>query len=93
MTNQNWGGKRQGAGRPTSGIKKAVDNTKVARIDLKHYARIKSNRYDDLMQLLYDYRCEIKDNPKSKTSPRYQKLISFMNEVENIFGSDFDSWL
>ena len=89
----NWGGKRKGAGRPIAGNKKAIDNTKVVRVDLKHYARIKSGRYDELMQLLYDYRLDIADNPKAQTSPRYQKLISLMSDVENILGSDFSSWI
>lgn len=93
VQNSNWGGFRKGAGRPVSGSKKAVDNTKVARINLKHYARIKSGRYDELMQLLYDYKLDVIDNPKSQTSPRYQKLITLMSEVENIFGSDFSDWV
>lgn len=93
LTMTKWGGKRKGAGRPVEGLSKAVEQTKVARINIKHHARIKSGRYDELMQLLYDYKLETIDNNKSKSSPRYQKLNEFLNEVSDMFGDDYNSWI
>ena len=93
MISQNWGGKRKGAGRPVQGNKKAVEDTKVARISIKHWARIKSGKYDEIIQTLYDYKLDQQQNEKSQTSPRYQKLNELLYEIEEILGSDYDSWI
>lgn len=93
MNDKNWGGKRKGAGRPVQGIKKLVEQTKVCRIDLRHYENIKSGKYDDLMQLLYDYKLETVQNKKSITSPRYQKLNDFLQEASKILGDDINNWV
>ena len=93
MNNKSWGGKRKNAGRPVQGNKRVIDNTKVARVSIKDYARIKEGRYDELMQLLYDYKLETVQNEKSKTSPRYQKLNQLLSEVDEIFGSDYTGWI
>lgn len=87
-----WGGKRQGAGRKPLGDKKAIDTTKVVRVSMSDYDRIKSGRYDDMMNLLFEYRSMLETSKGAKTSPRWQKLRDFMKEAEEIFGSDYNSW-
>ena len=90
---ENWGGRRKGAGRKRDKEKLAKDRTKVVRISECHYARIKSGVYDDLISLIYDYKCELEDNKKAQTSPRWAKMSQFLKEVEEIFGSDYRSWV
>lgn len=88
-----WGGKRAGAGRKPKQGKKATPTTKVIRVPMRHYARFKSGRYDELMSLLYDYRTRLESSKEAHTSPRWQQMREFLAEVDVIFGSDYDSWL
>ena len=93
-TNSNsWGGKRSGAGRKKLADKKAVETSKVIRVSMQHYERIKSGRYDELMNLLFDYRTQLETTKNAKTSPRWQQLRRFMAEADDIFGSDYNSWI
>lgn len=91
MNKSNWGGKRKGSGRPIKNSSKAVDSTKVCRIEKKHYEFIKTGKYDELMSVLAEYKTDIIANRKSSTSPRYQKLLELMFEVDEIFGQDWHS--
>ena len=88
-----WGGKREGAGRKREKSKLAVNRTKVARLPIQHWVRWKSGRYDDLMALIYDYRCRLEGEKGAKTSPRWQRMREFLIEIEDIFGSDYQSWI
>ena len=90
---ENWGGRRKGAGRKRDKERLAKERTKVARLPFQHWARWKSGRYDELMALIYDYRCRLEEEKGAKTSPRWQRMRSFLTEVEKIFGSDYESWI
>ena len=85
----NWGGKRRGAGRKREQKVLAKDRTKVARISEVDYARIKNGSYQALINLIYEYKCQLKDNKKAQTSPRWAKMGQFLKEVEKILGSNF----
>ncbi len=83
MTNQkSSGGKRIGAGRPRTGETLAKDNTKTIRVTFEMAQSIKSGKYQYVMELVEKYQQEIVDNPKSKTSPRYDKLREFLAKIE-----------
>ena len=86
------GGHRPGAGRKKiKGAKLTKENSKVARINLTDYKRIKSGTYEQIINTLYDYKCQSED--ASKTSPKYEKLRQFLTEIEEVLGSDYDSWI
>ena len=89
----NWGGKRKGAGRKREQEILAKDRTKIARISEVDYARIKNGSYRALINLMYGYKCQLEDNKKAQTSPRWAKMGQFLKEVEEILGSDYQSWV
>ena len=88
----NWGGLREGAGRKREQEVLAKDRTKVVRISEIDYARIKNGSYQALIDLMYEYKCHLEDNKKAQTSPRWAKMGQFLREVEEILGSDYQSW-
>ena len=88
----NHGGSRPGAGRPKNPKSKLTkENSKVCRLSLADYSLIKSGKYHQLMQVLYDWKLEA--DSSSKTSPRWKKIREFFSEVESILGDDVDSWI
>ena len=89
----NWGGVREGAGRKRKKEKLAKDRTKVIRVLESKYVRIKNGSYDKLINLIYEYKSQLENNKKAKTSPRWAKMSQFLKEVEEIFGSDYESWI
>ena len=91
--NPNWGGYRKGAGRKREKEKLAKDRTKVIRVSESEYVRIKNSSYEKLINLIYDYRSQLENNKRAKTSPRWAKMSQFLKEVEKIFGSDYQSWI
>ena len=91
--NSNWGGARKGAGRKREKEKLAKDRTKVIRVSESEYVRIKNGSYEKLINLIYDYKSQLENNKKAKTSPRWAKMSQFLKEVEEIFGSDYQSWI
>ena len=93
MKNKDWGGYRVNSGRKRKQEILAKDRTKVVRISLQDSERIKKGIYDQLIQLLYDYRLDVAQNPKSKSPPRYVKLRQLLKEVEEVLGGDFESWV
>lgn len=93
MSNDNgWGGKRARSGRKRQSEKLAIETTKVIRVNKKHYARIKSGRYDEIIHLLRETRETMEDSKQYRNSPRWSKLWVLMDEMENILGSDWQSW-
>ena len=93
LKNSNWGGARKGAGRKREKEKLAKDRTKVLRVSESEYVRIKNGNYEKLINLIYDYKSQLEKNKKAKTSPRWAKMSQFLKEVEEIFGSDYQSWI
>ncbi len=91
--NSNWGGTRKGAGRKREKEKLAKDRTKVVRVSESEYVRIKNGSYENLINLIYEYKSQLEKNKKAKTSPRWAKMSQFLKEVEEIFGSDYQSWI
>ena len=75
------GGKRKGAGRPQKSDVMAKDSTKVVRVSFAIADQLKSGYYQHVMQTIADYQQEIIDNPKSLTSPRYDKLKEFLSKI------------
>ena len=72
--NLNWGGARKGAGRKREKEKLAKDRTKVIRVSESEYARIKSGSYENLINLIHEYKSQSEKNKKAKTSPRWAKI-------------------
>ena len=68
--NLNWGGARKGAGRKKEKEKLAKDRTKVIRVSESEHVRIRNGSYEKLINLIYDYRSQLENNKKAKTSPR-----------------------
>ena len=91
--NSNWGGVRKGAVRKREKEKLAKDRTKVLRVSESEYVRIKNGSYENLINLIYEYKIQLENNKKAKTSPRWAKMSQFLKEVEEIFGSDYQSWI
>ena len=89
----NWGGSRKGAGRKLERDRPAKDTTKIARLPYQHWVRWKSGKYDQLMHLLYDYRCRLEQEKGAKTSPRWQRMREFLAEIELMFGEDRETWI
>lgn len=84
----NWGGKRKGAGRKITGDKRVIDTTKVIRVSLQDYERLKAGKYEELMTLLSEYQTRLKTTKGAKSSPRWQQLRNLINDVEEIFGKE-----
>ena len=93
MKNDNCGGYRINFGRKRKEEILAKDRTKVVRISLQDSDVIKKGIYRRLIQILYDYRLDIAQNPKSGSSSRYSKLRQLLKEVEGVLGEDFESWV
>lgn len=91
-SNSNWGGKRENAGRKRQKARLAKDRTKVIRVSEKHYARIKSGAYDEIVHILRETRETMEESKKYKDSPRWSKLWQFMEDVEEILGCDWEGW-
>ena len=87
-----WGGKRENSGRKRQGEKLAKDTTKVVRVSEKHYVRIKNGSYDRIIHLLRETRETMDESKRYRDSPRWAKLWVFMDEVEDILGSDWETW-
>ena len=92
MNDSGWGGRREKSGRKRQGEKLASETTKVIRVSVKHYARIKSGRYDEIVHLLRETRETMEESKKYRDTPRWSKLWVLMEEVEDILGSDWQSW-
>ena len=80
--NSQHGGKRKGAGRPRQAEILAKDNTKTIRVTYEIAENIKSGVFQTVMQLVDEYKQEIANNPKSLTSPRYDKLREFLVKID-----------
>ena len=70
------GGAREGAGRPATGR-----TTKVIRV-VKNFP--KPQTVIDIQETLQEYYQELQENPKRKTSPRWEKLGKLLKKIEEI---------
>ena len=93
LKNPNWGGVRKGAGRKREKEKLAKYRTKVIRVSKSEYVRIRNGNYEKLRNLIYEYKSQLEKNKKAKISPRWAKMSQFLKEVEEILGSDYESWI
>lgn len=64
----------------------------MIRVSEKHYARIKSGRYDEIIHLLRETREIMDESKRYRDSPRWAKLWQFMDDVVDILGSDWENW-
>lgn len=70
----NRGGKREGSGRPKTGVQ-----SKVIRVPLDFP---ETNKVIAILSLIDDWKDRV--NEASETSPRYEKLREFFAELEEI---------
>lgn len=91
--NENWGGKRDGAGRKRDGAELAIKCTKVIRVSEGEAERIKSGKYQELISVLCDARESLESRSASRKSPRNVKIWELMDRIDNVLGKDYENWI
>ena len=70
-------------GRPPLPVgQRAVDKTKVVRLEKTVIDKIRSGYYRQLDALVFDYLCLCRDS--SSSSPRFERLREFMDDYKRI---------
>lgn len=82
MKDTNWGGRRNGAGRPRTGRQLRQYTTKVIRVPLEVAKLQNEVGFENLLLLIQTWKNEA-DNA-SPTSPRWQKLKELLSEIEEL---------
>lgn len=88
----NWGGKRENSGRKKTGGKLAIDSTKVVRVSLTDYDRIRNRSYQRIIEIFQKYQFEKENSYDQGKGTKWRKYKEMMAEIKQILGDDWVTW-
>ena len=83
----NWGGKRANSGRKRKATRKKPE-TKIYRMLPADAEFVKSGKLKELKTLIWEWKWRMMEEPKTETSPRWEKFREFIANVEEIYNTE-----